>query len=217
MDDNSSSSMIFGVDEAGKGPVLGPMVIAAVGATSKDVLPDGLKDSKKLTDSKREELADELRESDSVVVRTVSVSVERIDAEETDMNSLTVNGFSSVISLLPDDYTTGLLDASDTDETRFSRRVTEQLDNEYILRAEHNADENHPIVSAASIIAKSKREETIQHLNQSVSGEIGSGYPSDPTTRQFIKSYIKEYDELPPFARKSWKTSDDLLSEAGKQ
>lgn len=205
---------MFGVDEAGKGPVLGPMVVAAVAIDDEAILPDGIKDSKRLSKSKRRRLDKELRESEGISVRTTLVTTDQIDNPDTDMNTLTVEAHADVISQLPDNVNEGIVDASDTDEERHARRVAERVDRPIAVTAEHGADDEHAIVGAASIIAKVKRDKIIEELNTEFDYDIGSGYPSDQTTRSFLERYVEDHGELPPGTRHSWSTAEDILSQS---
>jgi ribonuclease HII len=74
--------------------------------------------------------------------------------------------------------------------------------------AEHRADKNHLVVAAASILAKVERDRSVREIEKSLGLKIGSGYPSDPATVRFLEEWVKEHGELPPFARKSWKTAE---------
>lgn len=105
----------------------------------------------------------------------------------------------------------GFLDAGDTDEKRFERRVKNSLEPSAVLHAEHGADERYTVVGAASIIAKEARERHVESLAAKY-GTVGSGYPSDPTTRDFLETYVRENRTLPPCARTSWGTSRDVLA-----
>ena len=84
------------------------------------------------------------------------------------------------------------------------------------ITSEHNADEKYPIVSAASILAKVRRDELVRNLERTVGKEIGSGYPADPKTITFLESWVRENGTLPDFARSSWETSKNILGRAGK-
>jgi ribonuclease HII len=202
----------FGVDEAGKGPVLGSMFAAAVLA-DPDRLPEDVGDSKGIAQERREQLAATIRE----VARAVAVAevpVERIDAEETDMNSLTVEAQADALSTVTRDGVSGYVDAGDTNAVRFERRVSEALDADVTVRGEHGADEEYTVVGAASILAKVARERHVDRLAAEYDDDIGSGYPSDPTTREFLEAYVAETGELPACARASWQTSKDVLAAA---
>jgi ribonuclease HII len=234
----------FGVDEAGKGPVLGSMFAAAVVADPAD-LPDDVGDSKDIAPERREELAATIREV-AAAVGVAEVTVERIDDEETDMNSLTVAAHAEALVAALDglddvptdveggdadaetaeepsdeDALSGYVDAGDTNAVRFERRVAEgaadRLSTGVALdvRGEHGADETYPVVGAASIVAKVERDAHVAGLAEEY-GDLGSGYPSDPATKAFLSEYVAEHDELPPCARATWKTSRDALADAAQ-
>ncbi len=199
--------MEFGVDEAGKGPVLGSMFVAAVVANPAE-LPADVGDSKGIDPERRRELAAEIREVATAEI--VEISVERIDDPDTDMNSLTVAGHGEALSGVAEAGTSGYADAGDTNAVRFERRVAKHVDCSVDLRAEHGADEQYDIVGAASILAKEAREDHVADLTAEY-GAVGSGYPSDPTTREFLEKYVRDHGELPDCARASWQTSQDAL------
>lgn len=201
--------MVFGVDEAGKGPVLGSMFVAGVAGDPAE-LPDDVGDSKGIAPTRRQELAAIIRDRASTTC-VVEIPVERIDASETDMNSLTVDGHARAVAGVAQDGSAGYVDAGDTNADRFGRRVLNGADAEIDLTAAHGADETYPIVGAASIIAKDAREQHVEGLAGEY-GEIGSGYPSDPTTREFLESFVSENGSLPDCARESWQTSRDALA-----
>ncbi|MDG5758182.1 ribonuclease HII [Natronococcus sp. A-GB1] len=216
--------MPFGVDEAGKGPALGSMFAAAVHVPEPDALPDGIADSKRLAPERREELAATLREDDRIAVGVSEITPPLIDDPETDMNSLAVRAHAEAIDgvleaadLSTDSSASGRCDACDTDADRFARRVADacepERDLELELTAAHGADDEDPIVGAASVVAKVERDASMAALADEY-GPVGSGYPSDPTTREFLESYVADHDQLPPFARESWSTCADVLADA---
>ncbi|MFB6309172.1 MAG: ribonuclease HII [Haloarculaceae archaeon] len=200
--------MRLGVDEAGKGPVLGSMFAAAVRADPDD-LPDGVGDSKGIAPERRQELAATIREVAAVGVS--EVPVERIDDPETDMNTLTVDAHAGALAEIARDGDHGHADAGDTNAVRFERRVAKRVPADVDLRAEHGADEDDPVVGAASIVAKVERDAHVRRLAEEY-GEIGSGYPGDETTRAFLEAYVREHGDLPACARESWATSQDVLA-----
>ncbi|MFC7076725.1 ribonuclease HII [Haloarcula halophila] len=203
--------MPFGVDEAGKGPVLGSMFAAAVRA-DPGTLPDGVGDSKEIPPARREELAATIRErADAVGV--AEIPVERIDDPETDMNTLTVAAHAEALSAVARDGLSGRVDAGDTDAERFGRRVADRVDAGVTIDAEHGADETDPLVGAASIVAKVERDAHVETLAAEY-GAVGSGYPSDPTTREFLAAYVAANGRLPACARSSWSTCEDVLAAA---
>ena len=207
--DGETATKRFGVDEAGRGPVLGSLFVACVSA-DPTTLPAGIDDSKRLTSTRREALAAELRADERVSVAIVEVTSEAID--DGSLNALTVTAMADAIDRVAPDCA-GVVDACDTDAGRFGRRVASETASEVEIVAEHGADETHEIVGAASIVAKVARDEHVAGF-AAEHGPVGSGYPSDGTTRAFLREYVREHGDLPPFARVSWQTSRDILEAA---
>ena len=207
--------MLVGVDEAGKGPVLGSMFAAAVRAPA-DALPDGIDDSKTLSPARREALAARLREDGRIAVAVAEVPTDRIDDPRTDMNSLTVDAHAEALEGVARDGDRAVLDAADVSAERFARRVVEPIDADVSVVAEHGADGTHAIVGAASVVAKVERDAHVARLAEE-HGQLGSGYPSDPATREFLRTYVAEHGRLPDCARASWQTCDDVLALASQR
>ncbi len=202
-----------GADEAGKGPVLGPMVCAAVRAPAAAL--DGVDDSKALSADRREALAARLRDDSRVAVATESTPVERIDDPETDMNGLVLAGQAAAVRAVAQSGDSVYADAADVDAARFERRLRDAVDgvSDVDVSAAHGADESHPVVGAASVVAKVERDRRVDALGDEY-GAVGSGYPSDPTTRAFLRAFVREHGRLPDPARASWSTCADLLAAA---
>lgn len=208
--------MRIGADEAGKGPVLGPMVTAAVRAPA-EALPEGLADSKRLSVARRDELDAVLRAHPEVRVAVATVPPERIDDPNTDMNSLGVAGQAEAIEAVAEAGDDVVADAADTDESRFCRRLSTALrtaSTAVEVTAEHGADARYPIVSAASVVAKVERDRRMANIGAAYDRAVGSGYPSDPETRAFLAEYVEEYGELPCCVRTTWATCEDVLAAA---
>jgi len=201
--------VICGVDEAGKGSVLGPLVIAAVGGPSEDVFADlAVKDSKQLSPEVRERLY-------SVIRKRFKVATVRIDAHEIDeirrgmtLNSCIARAHAQVIGKLCPSK--AYVDACDVNAFRYAEMVKSHLVCSCDIISEHHADETFKVVSAASVVAKVVRDHAIATLAIKY-GTIGSGYPSDPVTIEFLSAYIDEYKSPPPIARKSWKTVSIMI------
>ena len=207
--------MICGVDEAGKGSVLGPMVVAAVGISSEDLLKDiGVRDSKVLSAKERERLYTILRKKCRVA--TVRLDAEEIDIvrREMTLNEVVARAHARVIVKLSPDL--AYVDACDVNTFRYAEMVKNHLVLPCEIISEHHADEKFPVVSAASIIAKVTRDRAIATLAKKY-GRIGSGYPSDPITIRFLNSYIDEHRVPPPIARKTWKTVSTILSKKSQR
>lgn len=200
--------MQFGVDEAGKGPVLGAMFAAAVRAPPEAV-PEGIDDSKRLSAIRREELATELRSDDRIEIGIAEIPTDRIDAEN--MNELTVAAHADALAAVAQPGDVGLCDAGDVDAARFGARVEARVGADITVDAAHGADGSDALVGAASVLAKSERERHVSELQERF-GEVGSGYPSDPTTRSFLRRYLEEHGSFPPPTRRSWSTCDSIRS-----
>jgi ribonuclease HII len=200
-----------GADEAGKGPVLGPMVCAAVRAPAAAL--GGVDDSKRLAPERRERLAARLREDDRVAVAVEVVGVDRIDDPETDMNGLALAGQAAAVRAVAEPGDRVRADAADVDAERFGRRLRAVAGGGLDVVAEHRADESHPVVGAASVVAKVERDRRVAALGREYGG-VGSGYPADPETRAFLRAFVGEHGRLPACARSSWATCADLLAAA---
>lgn len=206
----------FGADEAGRGPAIGSMFAAAV-AAEPAALPDGLADSKTLTPDRRETLANRLESNDGVRVGVAEIPPDRIDDPATDMNSLTVIAQARAAEAVVDGGERGIVDACDTDEERFARRLTDEIGGEVSIVAEHGADDAYRLPAAASIVAKVERDAHVAELSERYGDDVGSGYPGDSTTTKFLSAYVADHGELPSCARTSWTTCDRILDDAGQQ
>ncbi|MGQ9565150.1 MAG: ribonuclease HII [Candidatus Bathyarchaeales archaeon] len=211
--------LIAGVDDAGRGAIIGPLVIAGVLLEEKD-LPKltelRVKDSKMLSPKRREELAIAIKKL------VLKYHVERLWPTEIDevvnngrklykLNRLEAKTMAKVIETLKPDR--AFVDASDILEKRFGEHIQECLSFKVQIISEHKADRNYPIVSAASIIAKVERDKTIAELSEKF-GNIGCGYPSDPATIKFLEEWLERYGSYPDFVRKSWKPAKRLKTNA---
>ena len=197
---------ILGIDEAGRGSVLGPMVIAGVVVPEKmeKVLERmGVKDSKRLTANRRTILSRKLKKMfEYEIVVITAREIDDMRASGINLNEIEKNAMESIILKLKPEK--AIVDAVDVKAERFQENLIN--DTGFNVVAEHKADDKYIEVSAASIIAKAERDAQIAEINKEFikSGGIGSGYPSDPTTKKFLTNYT--YDEMPDFVRRSWAT-----------
>jgi ribonuclease HII len=199
-----------GVDEAGKGAVLGPMVVAGVGCEDlEEIASLGVRDSKLLSPARREELYAVIRARFPIAV--LVIPPDQIDHRGGTMNRLMVHAHAKVINELHPEI--AYVDACDVIAARYGCMVGNRLEFSCRVIAEHHADENRPLVSAASIVAKVTRDAAIKELS-AIHGEIGSGYPSDPATVRYLEAFIGSSGSPPPFARKTWNTIHNLIAKA---
>ena len=197
---------ILGIDEAGRGSVLGPMVIAGVIVPEKmeKVLERmGVKDSKRLTPNRRTILSRKLKKMFDYEIVVISArEIDEMRADGINLNEIEKNAMESILLKLKPEK--AIVDAVDVKAERFQENLCKDTGLNVI--AEHKADDKYIEGSAASILAKAERDDQIKEINKDFikSGGIGSGYPSDPTTKKFLANYT--YDEMPEFVRKSWAT-----------
>ena len=210
---------IAGVDDAGRGSVIGPLVIAGV-VVEEEKLPRlrdlGVKDSKLLSPHRREQLEQEIKK---LVLQFHVVKLPPIEIDQVvetrkklhKLNRLEADTMAEVIEVLKPDI--AYVDASDVLAERFKEHIEEKLPFKVKIVSEHKADVTYPVVSAASIIAKVERDRAIQELSKKYC-DIGAGYPSDPKTIRFLENWITKYGSYPDFVRKSWKPAKRLKEEA---
>lgn len=210
---------LAGVDDAGRGPVLGPLVIAGVLINSNDLprlISLKVKDSKLLSPKRREQLAGEITKTvdNWHVVKLCPTEIDRI--VETGnrlhkLNRLEARAMAQVIEYLKPESV--YVDASDVLPGRFKQHIAEEVSFKVKIVSEHKADRTYPIVSAASIIAKVERDREIAEIRKNY-GDCGSGYASDAKTIRFLEDWIRTHEEYPNFVRKSWKPAKRLKNES---
>ena len=204
--------MFCGVDEAGRGSVMGPLVVGTVFVEDDSILRDiGVKDSKKLTPKKREAMYDEI--TGSVPFWTVVVaSAADVDSrrKEMSLNDVELNMFAEAVSSRPCD--TVYADCPDVNEVAFSEKLSRIIGLDAAVVAKHKADDTYPVVSAASIVAKVTRDRMLEEIQGEFDVNIGSGYPSDHYTMDFIAQWIKENGRAPEHVRCSWEPVRKMLS-----
>ena len=206
-------NILCGVDEAGRGPVIGPLVVAGVkvAKANLDRLEDlNLRDSKLCTPKRRDRLAGELRDFCKICVEILPASeIDRL-REETTLNVIEAELFAKVITKLKP-VKGVIVDSADANEETFKSNILANLDFAPEIISKHKADSTYIIVSAASIIAKTTRDAEVLKIQGEIGEEIGSGYPADETTREFLKNWIKKHNNLPPHTRSSWKTIKRIM------
>lgn len=230
--------MGIGIDEAGRGPVIGPLVICALYSPHASVLVKmGAKDSKVLDPGTREGIDLRLSHLPRSLVTIPATCIDEARTVMT-MNDLEVYGFASALSslasgepLLHMAMPVGCLvevrgrappckvwmDAADVDEGRFTDRTRTEsaaigLPDGFVLTGRHRADSSYPEVSAASIAAKVRRDLLVKGISSELGEDVGSGYPNDPITIRFLESYIERTGDLPAHTRRSWDTARTMLN-----
>ena len=211
--------LVCGIDEAGRGSVIGPLVIAGISIKKSNIKKlenIGVRDSKALTKNKRNFLFDKILDvSEFVCIYKLDCKTIDENVYQKKLNKLEGIIMSSIIKYISADI--AYVDSCDINIDRYTNYLKSNLNlkNNINIIAMHKADRLNPIVSAASIIAKVTRDREIQILEE-IFQNIGSGYPSDKKTMCFIKNWIKEYKEFPNFVRKSWRPIKEITYRQSK-
>ncbi len=201
-------SYIAGVDEAGRGPVIGPLVICIAFCRREDekrLRKFASKDSKQLSASQREEAYAKL--SEFCNFRWIEISATDLNRLMPDMslNDIEAKYMANLINKIEDGDV--MIDMPDRYAWTFRKRM-EKFGVKRKFEAEHKADENYPIVAAASICAKITRDRKIEEIKKATC-DFGSGYPSDPKTISALRGK-ETRAALAPFIRTRWKTLERL-------
>jgi len=208
-------SLICGIDEAGRGPVLGPLVMCGLlikEEDEKELVKLQVKDSKLLTKKKREFLFDKIKDI-SYKAEIIVINPDEIDHavnnhDGLNLNKLEARKTADIINLLKPDK--AIVDAPSNNIKSYNQYLFELIKNKKIeLVLEHKADLNYPVVSAASILAKVTRDAEIEKIKKKIKIDFGSGYMTDPKTVKFLEKYYEKYPDL---FRKSWFPYQNILN-----
>ncbi|MFA4953641.1 MAG: ribonuclease HII [Candidatus Pacearchaeota archaeon] len=210
----------LGIDDAGRGPVIGPMVLAGClidDETEKEFKKLGVKDSKQLTAKRREHLAEIIKEK-AETFEVIIIHPREIDGGGSDrikLNELEAIACASIINKINKGYKkiNVVLDCPSPNTTKWKDFLKTKIENlsNLEISCEHKADVNHVSVSAASILAKSTREKEMSTLREKYGDEMGTGYCSDPETCKFLEKYLEKYNDDGIF-RKTWITWKNAIS-----
>ncbi len=206
--------LILGIDDAGRGPVIGPMVLAGClveEETGEEFKKLGVKDSKQLTDKRREFLAEIIRKK-AVAFEVEIIHPDEIDGKNshgTNLNDVEAIACAEIINKINKGFKEikVIIDCPSVSIEKWKNFLKTKINNLSNLEivCEHKADKNYVEVSAASILAKSAREKEMDILKEKYGKEIGSGYTSDPTTCKFLEKYAEKHKESGIF-RQTWST-----------
>jgi len=220
---------ICGVEEAGRGPVIGPMVMACCWVQEKDeklLAASGATDSKQLTPTQRAQVLENLqrlKKNGIIGFTLITLSPKDIDAavedEQDNLNHLELRTSAMLINkaLKRQAITKALIDCPTKNTEKYAAGIKRLLDKasgaDVVVVAEHKADENYVVVGAASIVAKVTRDAEIEKIKKRIGKNIGSGYPADPTTQAFLRKNFteKKYKDI---FRKSWGTYKTLVEKS---
>jgi len=213
--------LTLGIDDAGRGPVIGPMVLAGClvdDKAEKELKNLGVKDSKQLTQKRREFLANLIKEK-AETFEVVLAHPEEIDGKNkagVNLNAVEAIKMSEFINRINKGYgkIKVIIDCPSVGIEKWTDFLKTKIDNlsNLEIHCEHKADVNHVSVSAASILAKCTREIEMGKLKEKYGTEIGSGYPSDPYTQKFLEKHNQTYGDKGIF-RKSWSTWKEVAEQ----
>lgn len=214
-----TKQLIAGVDEAGRGCVLGPLVLAVcvIDKDKEKMFKDaGVKDSKLLSPKQREDLFG-LIKKEAEDYKIVAIPAEELNVlmDRFSLNEIEAQKASFALSKLKSKPEIVVFDSPDTTTAKFTKRIKDNLKSisceyDYKIISEHKADLNHVSVSCASILAKVTRDEMLEKL---VGCDI-SGYSSDPRTIDYLKDYFHKHKSFPEYTRMKWKTVDNIVKDA---
>jgi len=200
---------VAGVDEAGRGSAIGPLVVAGASFPSERIgtlVELGVKDSKQLTAKRRLELAPQI-EALAIGVRYFDLQPCSIDSvvnrgvKLKRLNYLEATAMARVLREL--DPEEAYVDASDVDEARYGETILRLLPAKPKLISKHKADSTYPVVSAASVLAKVRRDALVAALRVEY-GDFNSGYPSDDRAIEWLETWYREHRSWPSIVRHSW-------------
>jgi ribonuclease HII len=205
---------ILGIDEAGRGSVLGPLVVGGFLVRSdrlEELRASGACDSKEISAVEREQVYAKLPTIGEC--RSVVLTPREIDrfVAHGRLNELEARAFGALVRELTPDV--ARVDACDTDVRRFARAVAHWADSRAHVVASHHADRDDVVVGAASIVAKVRRDRAIDRLRRRLGTEIGSGYPSDDRTVEFLREHLAHTAVHPPWVRSEWATMQRVKPE----
>lgn len=201
--------MYAGIDEAGRGPVLGPLVVACIHGDPQG-LPDGVGDSKTLTPAKRASLHGALTSDPrfTIATRTLPASaINQAHRQGRTLDELEEDAFARLLTSTQ--ARRAIVDTVGSNPAAFQRRLTQRVPSCEVT-AKKKADETDPLVGAASIVAKHERDARMQAIEDDAGEPLGSGYPHDATTRAFLETWRERSPKPPAFAREAWSTLQDM-------
>ncbi|MCI4322915.1 MAG: ribonuclease HII [Thermoplasmata archaeon] len=201
-----AGATVLGLDEAGRGSVLGPLVVGGflVAEARIDALRElGVRDSKLLTPARRELIYAGLESiGQRVSIALPPAEIDRSVAHH-GLNDLEAEAFARLVRRTRPSFVR--VDACDTNAARFGATIRRLAEHDGPVWSAHGADRTDLVVGAGSIVAKVRRDRAVATLERRLGRKIGSGYPSDPMTVDIVRSAVAEGDR-PSWLRASWKT-----------
>ncbi len=218
--------LTLGIDDAGRGPVIGPMILAGVlidAEMEKKLKKHKVRDSKIVAHFERLKLCQLIKETSIKNLALISPPEEVDNFVEGDdnLNVLEAVKTAEIINSINSGKTRKnkvkvIVDCPSNNARTWRNLLLnkiEHLENLEVV-CEHKADSNYIAVAAASILAKCVREDEVAKI-KSKYGEIGSGYAADPITQEFLRKNGARLRDSGIF-RKSWSTWKKLFPARGQ-
>ena len=224
IEEKNNKDLLLGIDDAGRGPVIGPMCLAGCLMTPEvelELKKTGAKDSKLLTAKQRESLVGIIKQK-ALAWHTHLLSPAEIDTgmgEGLNLNQVEALAAATIINELTKNLSseekkklTIIIDCPSNNKLSWLNQLSPYLkEKKFHIRCEHKADRDFAVVSAASIIAKTTRDSEIEKLKKEVGFDFGSGYPADPITKEALRD--KKYKDIlksKRIIRETWSTWIEL-------
>ncbi|MFC1753266.1 ribonuclease HII [Thermoproteota archaeon] len=208
---------ICGTDEAGRGPLIGPMVMCGVmvdDSKEKQFVELGVKDSKLLTPEQRERMFEKIKEiadDFEIIILTPADIDDALNSPDLNLNWLEAEATAKILDKLKADK--AFIDCPSNNVSAYKEYLANKMKTKTELVVEHKADVNYPVAAAASILAKVTRDREIVKLKKEY-GEVGSGYPADPITQEFLK---QNWNRHPKIFRRTWASYKKIVKEQGQK
>ena len=211
--------MICGIDEAGRGPIVGPLVMAGVSVTEDKIetlKSMGIKDSKLIPPARREELFDEIiKLVDSYDIIEISASeIDEYQERGINLNQMEARVAAKIINKLKPSKVYVDSPEPANGGAKFGIMINEFLNVQPEMIAEHGADHKYVVAGAASILAKVSRDREVARIVEEIGAEIGSGYPHDPRCRAYLEENFR--GPIHKYLRKCWSTYKRLNDAQGQ-
>ncbi len=198
-------TLICGMEEAGRGPIMGPLVMCGLVVSEEDEIKLkelGVKDSKQLTAKQRESMFDKIlkiAKSHKIVLLSPSDVDSAVESENSNLNWLEAQTTAKILNELNADK--AIIDCPSTNIPAYTKYLQNLLKVKTQISCAHHADVDFPIVSASSIIAKVTRDIEVEKIKKKYNVDFGSGYMADPKTKDFLD---KNWNKHPELFRHSW-------------
>jgi len=215
----------LGIDDAGRGPVIGPMILAGClldEKAEKELKKLGVADSKTLTQKRREFLEEKIKQKaetfEIIIIHPIEIDTKHTNGLK--LNEQEAMACAKIINRINKGYTKikVVIDCPSVSIAKWQDYLKTKIKNlsNLEISCEHKADKNHISVSAASILAKCVREKEIAKLKSIYGDEIGSGYTSDPLTQKFLAKHAQKHQDKEIF-RKTWITWQNAVKNIGQR